>query len=208
MRNAHATPPAGGQTRRWLLPDVIDEHVVEAVGTGAGFDRIPIEAILEGRRQPPCENRRTGDAMAECNGIALGIEAGAKRVVVIWSVDIVPDVFLARPDHLDRVIDLFGDLDRLSDAIHIKATTEAPAEQMIMHSDLLERKSRDRSRGRLGAGNHLSTYPHVATILADMDGAVHRLHGGMRQQRHLVDGVNPARRSGHCLAGIALIDGY
>src|ERR1700731_2868542 len=109
--------------------------------------------------------------MAECNRMALFIEAGAKRVVVIRSIDIVPYVFLARPDHFDRIIDLFGDLDRLSDAIHVKATAEAAAEQMVVHFDLVERKSRDCCRSGLGAGNHLRTYPHVATIFADMHSA-------------------------------------
>ncbi|PZV34504.1 hypothetical protein B5V02_32055 [Mesorhizobium kowhaii] len=46
--------------------------------------------------------------------------------------------------------------------------------------------------GRLRAADHLRAQPEVASVLPHVDGAVRRLHCGMRQQGHRVDGLECA----------------
>ena len=72
-------------------------------------------------------------------GVPCSVEAGGEPIVVVGSVDVVLDVFFAGPDHLDRTIDLLGDLHRLGDEIHLEPPAEAAAKQMVMHPDLLGR---------------------------------------------------------------------
>jgi hypothetical protein len=52
-----AAPPAGGEARWGLLPDIVDEEVGEVIGTGRAFDRIAVDAVAEAGRKPPCEDR-------------------------------------------------------------------------------------------------------------------------------------------------------
>ncbi len=142
--------------------------------------------------------------MAPGDRHALSIEAGGEPIVVVGPVDVVLDVFFAGPDHLDRTIDLLGDLHRLGDEIHLEPPAEAAAEQMVMNADLLGRQAGHLRGGGLGAGRDLGAHPDVAAVLAYVDGAVHRLHRGVREERHLVDCLDLLGGAGHDLGHIAL----
>ena len=125
-------PPTRDNTRR-LLTDVIHQDVRKGIGQlRCAFHGIGIEAVLERRRQPARKDRGRGDTMAPGNRHALSVEAGGEPVVVVGPVDVVLDVFFAGPNHLDRTIDLLGDLHRLGDEIHLEPPAEAAAEQVVM----------------------------------------------------------------------------
>jgi hypothetical protein len=47
--------------------------------------------------------------------------------------------------------------------------------------------------------------PDVAAVLPEMDGAVHRLHRCMSEERLLIDGVDTLRCTGERLVGVAIV---
>src|SRR5881396_2653246 len=61
------------------------------------------------------------------------------------------DIFLARPDHLHRTLDLHGDLDGSGDAVDLEPAAEAAAEQMVVHHHLVQRQAGGLRRRRLGS---------------------------------------------------------
>ena len=88
------------------------------------------------------------------------------------------------------MIDLLRDPHRLGDVVHLEPAAEAAAEELVVHRDLVERQAGDLGRRCLGPADDLGADPHVAAVAAHMHGAVDRLHGGMRQERRLVDGFD------------------
>ena len=58
-------------------------------------------------------------------------------VVVVRAVHVVLDVFLARPDHLDRPAHVLRDLHRPHGAVELEAAAESAAQQMIVDAHLL-----------------------------------------------------------------------
>jgi len=57
----------------------------------------------------------------------------------------------------------------------------------------------------LGASCDLGADPDIAAILADMHGAVHRFHGGMREERNLVRRLHLGDATGQHLGDIASV---
>ena len=82
---------------------------------------------------------------------------------------------------------MLRDLDGANDAIDLEPPAKAAADQMIVDHDLVQRQACRLRRRRLGARDDLGADPDFAAVLADMNGAVHRLHRGVREERNLVD---------------------
>ena len=72
---------------------------------------------------------------------------------------------------------------------------EAAAEQVVVDGDLVDRHARGLGGLGLDAGHHLGADPDLAGARRQLHRAVHRLHGGVRQERQLV-GRPRARRPG------------
>src|SRR3981189_3548471 len=79
------------------------------------------------------------------------IETGREPVEESWPVHVVLDVFFAGPHELDGTIDVLGDLDRANDAIDLEPPSEAAAEQMVVHHDLVQRHAGGFRCCRLGS---------------------------------------------------------
>src|SRR6202035_2267072 len=62
-----------------------------------------------------------------------------------------------------------------------------PSDQMIVDYDLVQRQPGGLRRRRLGPRDDLGAEPNFATVLTDMNRAVHRFHRRMREERNLVD---------------------
>ncbi|MNY07849.1 hypothetical protein D3C86_1406710 [compost metagenome] len=116
-------------------------------------------------------------------------------------------VFFPRPDDLQRVIHLAGEFDRIFDKVHFQASTETATDQMVVHLHGVLRQAGQPCRHCFGAGRHLDAQPQIASVLAHMNSAVHRLQASMGQKRHLVDHLELASRRGHCRANIAFAAG-
>ena len=115
------------------------------------------------------------------------------------------DIFLAGPDDLHGAVDVLRDLNGTRDAVAFEPAPEAAPDEMVVDHDLVQRQSRNFRRRRLGSRDGLGADPNVATILADMDRAVHRLQCGVRQKRDLVDRVNSGGGARHCLVSVTNI---
>jgi hypothetical protein len=74
---------------------------------------------------------------------------------------------------------------------------------MIVHDDLVQRQASDLCGSRLGARDDLVADPDFAAVLADMNRAVHRLQGCVREKRNLVDCLDLGDNARHGLVGIA-----
>ena len=92
-----------------------------------------------------------------------------------------------------------------SGAVDLEPPAEAAAEQVVVDPDRVLRQPGDLGDHGLGQGRRLGADPDVAAVLADMDGAVHRLHRRMGEERQLIDRVDPLRRAGERLLGVALV---
>ena len=116
------------------------------------------------------------------------LQARPEEVVIGWSVDVVADVLLAGPHHLDRTVDLLGDPRGAVGHVRLEPSAEAAADQMIVHGHLAFRQARGLGHGGVHALDHLGADPHLGRRRRDVHGAVQRLHAGVRQQRHLEGG--------------------
>ena len=141
--------------------------------------------------------------MVPRHGHSVGIQAGGDPVEEIGPVHVVLDVFLARPDDLDRTIDLLGDLDGANDAVDVEPPAESAADEVVVYDDLVQRHSGDLRRRGLRARDGLRADPDFALVLAHVDRAIHRLHRGVRQERHLVGRLDLRGSARHGLVGIA-----
>jgi hypothetical protein len=82
---------------------------------------------------------------------------------------------------------LLRNLDGKNATVDIQPSAEAAAEQMIVDLDRILRQAGELSNHGLGQGRCLGADPDVAAILAEMDGAVHRLHRRMGEERELIN---------------------
>src|SRR5258708_9584672 len=90
-------------------------------------------------------------------------------------IHVVLDIFLARPDDLDRTIDVFGDLDRANDTIDLQPSAKSTADQMIVDYDLVQRQAGGLCPRRPGSCEDLVADPNFAPVLADTNRTVHSL---------------------------------
>ena len=141
--------------------------------------------------------------MVPGNRHARLIETGRHPVKKVRPVHVVLDVFLAGPDDLHRTVHVHGDLDRARDAVDLEPATKAAADQVVVDHDLVQRQSGGLCGGGLCTSDDLAADPDFATVLANIDGAVHGLHRRVGQKRHLVDRVDFGDGPRDCLGDIA-----
>jgi hypothetical protein len=135
----HSAPP--GRTKHRLL--VL--HIFDADGGDVvqqllrSVHGVAIEAVLEGVRQEVGEDGRSNDSMAPGDGPPSRIEPGDDPVDVIRTVDVVLDILLPSPYHLDWTLDLPGDPDGLGHIVMLEPPAEAATEEEVVNYHLLER---------------------------------------------------------------------
>ena len=130
--------------------------------------------------------------------LAVG-KARGEAVEIEGPVEGLLDVLLAGPDDLDRPAHLLGDANGLGDAVDLEPPPEAAADQMIVDDDLFERQSGELGGDGLGSRENLVADPDLASVGTDIDGAVHRLHWRMRQERYMIgrfDELSPGQGLG------------
>ena len=116
---------------------------------------------------------------------AVALQARPEEVAVGRSIEIVTHVFLAGPHHLDRSRDLFGDACGGVRHIRLQLSTEAPAEQMVVHRNLAFRQACGLGHGGVDPLHDLSADPSLSRSRRDMHRAVQGLHTSVSQQRQL-----------------------
>src|SRR6478752_9645975 len=99
--------------------------------------------------------------MVPRNRRALGIQPRGHTIEEIRLIDVMLDVFLPAPNHFYRSVDLFGDRNRLGDAVHVQPPAEAAPDQVIVHLDLFGWQSSYLRGCGLGAAKHLVSNPDL-----------------------------------------------
>src|ERR687891_2048567 len=118
------------------------------------------------------------------------VDGRAKNIISGWPVMTVLDLVLSGPDDLDGSVHRLRCFDRIGDEILLAAPPKAAAQEHGVDFHRLAGKARDAHRRSLSAGLILCSYPYLTIVFPDMGRAGHRLHGGMREKRHLIDRVH------------------
>src|SRR5713101_5122529 len=196
--------PEGGRNAWRFHPQILDTHVREGIDQiDRALGGVGVKTIVKEGWRPSRDDRRAREAMIPGDRYPFRIETGGYPVEPIRPIHIVLDVFLAGPYDFDGAIDMLGDFDRARDAIDLQAPTESTPDQMIVHDDFVQRQARDLCGSRLGARDDLVADPDFAAVPADMNRAVHRLHGRVREERNLIDCLDLGDRARHGLVSVA-----
>ena len=142
--------------------------------------------------------------MAPGDGRPVRVQTGGEPIKPCRPVHVVLDILLARPDDFDGAIKMLSDLDGSNDAIDLQPPAKTAADQMIVDHDLIQRQAGGLCRCRLGSRDGLRADPDFASVLADMNRAVHRLHGCVRKERELVSRLQFG--AGACQGFVAIAD--
>ena len=126
-------------------------------------------------------------------------------VIVGGPVLRVLDVVLARPDHFDGGSRRLRGLERLYDEVQFEAPAEPTPQIGRVHSDFLRRYPTDLAADHLNARLVLRRRPDVHGTGTDVRGAIHRLHRGVREERHFVDGLDALCCAGQRGDGVAVV---
>ena len=180
--------PEGGRNAGRLHPQILDVHVRERVNEiNRAFCGVGVETILERRREPSRKDRGARETIMPGDWHSFVIETSRHSVEEIGPIHVMLDIFLAGPHDLHGAVDLLRDLDGANDAIDLQPPAKSTADQMIVDRDLIQRQAQGLCRRRLSPRDDLAADPDFATLHANMDCAVHRLHCGVREKWNLVD---------------------
>src|SRR3989475_10325944 len=199
-------PPKGRVEHRLLMPDVLDlnrRDVVEDVHRAV--HPVGIDPVLECGRRVTRDDRRAHDPVGPRDRSAAGIQPGGHAVVIVGTIKFVLHILFARPHPFHRALHVLPDAHGLGHIVVLEPPTESPAQQVVVHHHLLERQARHPGGGRLCPGERLRAGPDLAAVPPHVDSAVHRLHGGVGQERDLVHLVDSLGCTGERPGGIALL---
>ena len=118
-----------GHIRHRQIGNVV-RHVRGAV------DGVDIDSLLKRRRQPARDHGRSGDTMLPTDDASIRQTCG-EAIQIHRPIDVVLNVFFARPYHLHRSVDLFGNQDGFFDEVRLQPWPEPAADEMVMHRNAL-----------------------------------------------------------------------
>ena len=127
--------------------------------------------------------------------VACGVEPGRQLALRDRPVEVVGLILFATPDQLDRHVgELFGNLDGLVDIIlRTAAPPETATEVVPVNFTFIERNAGGFGQGRQRRLQILRRNPGIGLVGRELYGAVHHLHGGVREERRRVDRIDPGR---------------
>src|SRR5213082_2041817 len=96
---------------------------------------------------------------------------------------------------------------REHDAVDFEPPAEPATDEVTVQADLLGLEAEGGELGH-GAIAGLRPRPDLAYVLAPVEGAIHRLERGMREERLVIDGLVVVRRTCCALGGMALARGH
>ena len=184
---------------------VLDEQVRHGVAElrVAGLFGVALELaiVLAVRRSPPGSTKALIDwpdtRTCSPTSVALVVEAGGQLALRDRPVEVVRHVLFAAPDHLDRHAgELLGDGDGLAHVV-LRAAAPAEAAAEVVPVDLALRPAAMPDclgqRGQRGLRRSASAPSTSARSAEIVHGAVHRLHGGVGEERRAVDRLDLLR---------------
>ena len=149
--------------------------------------------------------RRIGEMLIPRDDAAGGVERRTQPVDAAGPVEVLPQVFLAGPDHLHRPPDRLRHRGRFRRIVGEQPPAEAAARarEMDPHGRAVQpRHPRDQS---LDAAGVLHRPPDFGPVRPHVGEAVHRLHRHMRQERHLVRRLEHSCGAGERRGDVAVV---
>ena len=174
----------------------VRELVGDVVGHGGGFGHERVDPVLDHGREEARGHRGRGQVELQDHRPALRVERAGELVVARRPVEVVGHVVFARPHQLDRpAAHGLGDLHRLRDVVHVDAPSEAAAQEGGAHGDLLGLEAGDLGGHAFRELLELRGSVDEAGVLPHVGREVHRLHGGVGEERQLVVGLHGLGRA-------------
>ena len=206
---AHRAPVAdrhaavGGHVRDALVRDRI-RQVVQPFDRGL-VGRIDRAGECRQHALHPARLERVARAVRfEHLQAALRVEAGAHQHRTGRAVEVVHEVFFARPRQLHRpAAGLLRHPHRLRDEVHLEPAPETAAEVGHVQRHRVGRHAGHARRRVARQAGHLRRRPHLDAAAVHARRAVHRLHRRVRQVRRAVQRLDPARRVGQRRRAVA-----
>src|SRR5262249_14267168 len=205
VRRTYASPK-----RRWnccrFYPRKLNPLVGNCIRKIDGpIHPIHIDAILEEWWSEAGHDRRSRDPVGPRQGHSCTVKTGGYAVIVVGSIHIVLDVFLAAPNDLDRIVQLRRDEGRLHDEVEFKPSSETTAQQVVMNAHLFNIEPKRVRDGLLRSCRNLSTNPDIAAVRSPGYRTVNRLHRCMRKKWRFICGFDLLSAPGKCHHSIAFI---
>jgi hypothetical protein len=121
------------------------------------------------------------------------------------TIEVVQEVILARPDHLNRRVHPLRDLRRLGHPIHGIPPAERAAHERGVDGDSIERHLRQQRDHLLCPLRTLRRHPRLRCAVPHLHRAVHRLHRRVRLKWQRVRGVDPPCGAGQRRLRVTII---
>ena len=131
-----------------------------------------------------------GHAIGPRNEVSFPIDAAAETVHAGGAVAIMGEVVFAGPDELDRSLDTTRDLQGLMIKRYAEAAAQASTHEGDVDGDVALVDAQDFGGVLLGSFAGLGRGPYLAAAILEPDGDVHGLHGGVGEERKLVDALD------------------
>ena len=187
---------------------VFDKKIGDAIfAVGLAFHGTFIDAVFHRAGKKARHDRWADDAALQSDGPAVRIEPRRQFAVNRGAVKIVLNVVFARPGHLHGRAGGFRNLDRVHNEILLRAPPESPAKKRGVDSNLLRFEAGDFRRSHLIEGLKLRRRVNIAAIGAHVRGAIHGLHGGVREKGNFVGSFDFFRGAGEGGVGVAILAG-
>ncbi len=181
---AHAAPEGTGNNA--LVADVFNQPVADPIGDlHSPIDRIDVDAVPEGRRQPSRHDREAGDAMLPGSDFTV-LHPGLQPFVIERPIELLADILLTRPHHLHGPLDTGGDANRGDDAVSLEPAAEGPADQVVVDCHLGGFDAERLGCAGLRKARHLCADPDLASAVMNMHSAVRHFHRRVGEEGQLV----------------------
>ena len=187
---AHRHAHIGGHVRHVLVFKTIGQ-VKQAFGRGFVGQVYGAGQQGHGALHPARRNGVASRLDAQALHLALGIERGFEAGGVHGAVKVVAHVFFARPRQLHRLAARGqGHFDGLGNKVHLKPAAKATAQEGDVHHHFVYVHTCGLGGSGASGRRDLRRRPDFDLAVFDLRGAVHGLHGGVRQIGRGIAGFN------------------
>src|SRR5579863_1226018 len=186
--------PGADWNPTWKL-DIVDQEIGDVIG---GSITAIVLFWLIGGGVPPALPGDVCCPVVPAYRAAMIVQHSPEPLQRCGSIEVMLYVVFPRPDDLDRSSSAPRQLHGLDNEVLIGAPAEASSEKRDVDRDVRFRQSSQLGGLLAGTARKLRGRPDIDSVAADVGGAVHRFHAGMRREGYCVDSFNEThtRRDG------------
>src|SRR5579862_1776833 len=113
------------------------------------------------------------------------LDSGLQPIVIERTITLLSDVLFARPDHFDGTCDVLRYAGGLADTVDLESPAKAAPNEVVIDRDFGGVNAEHLRRHALRESRYLRSDPDLAAPIMHMNRAIHRLHGGVREEGEL-----------------------